>query len=106
MRRAVPSIPWPAMRMRLRRRKSRERMGGMSSDSLIHEAVELAVKRNPHLVLEPYYQIKAAARILAEALINSPVVGMEPYCSCESPHGGYRCLNCYLPLRKQAEKEL
>jgi hypothetical protein len=72
----------------------------MDSNSLVHEAVELAVSRNPRLALEPYYQMKQAALILAETLINSPVVGMEPYCSCESPHGGYRCLNCYLPLHK------
>ena len=74
----------------------------MNANSLLHEAVELAVQRNPNLVLEPYHQMKAAALIIAETLINAPIVGMEPYCSCEAPHGGYRCLNCYLPLRKSA----
>lgn len=75
----------------------------MSANDLVHEAVELAVERNPQLVLEPYYQMKAAAMILAETLINAPLVGMEPWCSCEHPHGGYRCLNCYLPLNKNTQ---
>jgi hypothetical protein len=72
----------------------------MNADDLVHKAVELAVERNPRLALEPYYQMKQAARILADVLINSPVVGMEPWCSCENPHGGYRCLNCYLPRNR------
>jgi hypothetical protein len=38
-------------------------------DNLIHEAVEEAVKTNPNLALEPYYQMKAAARILALRLL-------------------------------------
>jgi hypothetical protein len=74
----------------------------MSANNIVHEAVELAVERNPRLVLEPYHQMTEAALILAEALINSPVVGMEPYCSCDHPHGGFRCLNCWLPLRRQS----
>ena len=37
-----------------------------SAESIVHEAVELACERNPRLVLEPYYQMKAAAIILAE----------------------------------------
>ena len=39
-------------------------------DNLIREAVDEAIKANPQLVLEPYYQMKAAARILAMRLIE------------------------------------
>ena len=39
-------------------------------DNLVHEAVEEACKRNPQLVLEPYYQMKAAALILAEKILQ------------------------------------
>lgn len=37
---------------------------------LIHEAVEEAVKASPRLILEPYYQMKEAARIIASRLIT------------------------------------
>ena len=40
-------------------------------NTLVHEAVEEACKRNPQLVLEPYYQMKAAALILAEKILQS-----------------------------------
>jgi hypothetical protein len=39
-------------------------------NELVHEAVEEACKNNPRLVLEPYYQMKAAALILAERLVK------------------------------------
>ena len=41
-------------------------------NTLVHEAVEEACKRNPQLVLEPYYQMKAAALILAEKILQPP----------------------------------
>ena len=40
----------------------------MTTYEVVHEAVELACEQNPRLVLEPYYQMKAAATILAEKL--------------------------------------
>lgn len=40
-----------------------------SPETLLHEAVEEAVEANPRLVLEPYYQMKAAAIILAKRCI-------------------------------------
>ena len=42
----------------------------MNSHTLVSHAVDLAVTRNPRLVLEPYYQMKAAATILAEAMLK------------------------------------
>ena len=39
-----------------------------SAANIVHNAVELACEKNPRLGLEPYYQMKAAATILAERL--------------------------------------
>lgn len=38
-------------------------------ESLVHEAVEEACNANPRLIVEPYYQMKAAAMILARRVI-------------------------------------
>ena len=42
----------------------------MTAHELVHQAIELAVERNPQLVIEPYYQMKAAAMILAERILE------------------------------------
>ena len=38
-------------------------------DNIVHEAVEMAVNANPRLALEPYYQMKTAAILLARRII-------------------------------------
>jgi hypothetical protein len=70
----------------------------MTASELVRQAVELAVERHPGLIVEPYYQMKKAAEILAEVIVNAPIIDTEPRCSCEKPHGSLRCLNCWLPL--------
>jgi hypothetical protein len=44
-------------------------------DDLVHQAVEEAVNANPRLALEPYYQMKAAAIILARRIIEASEKG-------------------------------
>jgi len=52
----------------------------MENDSspydLVSQAVDLACERNPNLILEPYYQMKNAALILAEMLVERGVAGV------------------------------
>ena len=42
----------------------------MSAAERVHQAVESAIERNPRLVVQPYEQMKAAALILAECVIE------------------------------------
>ena len=42
----------------------------MSASELVHQAVESAIERRPNLILQPYEQMKAAAIILAERVIE------------------------------------
>ena len=56
-------------------RRSEPREGGMTANTLLSKAVDLACTRNPRLVIEPYYQMKAAALIIAEMVVKAREAG-------------------------------
>jgi hypothetical protein len=47
----------------------------MTANTLLSKAVDLACARNPSLVIEPYYQMKAAALIIAEMVVKAREAG-------------------------------
>lgn len=61
-------------------------------DKLVHEAVEEAVNASPRLALEPYYQMKEAARILAERLIKYREEQFSPL--GDNHHNAAKCPYC------------